>query len=228
MVLTAAQITTFFKLPTAMAIPHATRVQLQADGIDDVSNLVDFDKDTLKQVAENLRRPGGRVLSPDPGAAEGAMIPTSPFVFGAKLQMRLLAACDLVRYYETIGRKIITNNICWDMVIKNFGEQWRALTTRKLADDPEVPKISKTLSVIKWTEAFADFLYPSIGAGTIPLAYVTRRDEPVLVVVPALAPNWPHSTKHGSVDEELVARASHDHPLFCDDSPQVYYYYKSY
>jgi hypothetical protein len=75
---------------------------------------------------------------------EGAMIPTPPFVFGAKSQMRLLAACDLVRYYETIGPEITTNNnIGWDPVIKNFAEQWRALTTSKLADDPEVPKIFK-------------------------------------------------------------------------------------
>jgi hypothetical protein len=43
MVLTAAQITTFFKTPTGMAIPHDTRIQLQAEGIDNVSDLVDFD-----------------------------------------------------------------------------------------------------------------------------------------------------------------------------------------
>jgi hypothetical protein len=65
--------------------------------------------------------------------------------------MRLLAACDLVRYYGTVGREITAANVRWDPVIKNFAEQWRALTDRKKADDPEVPKISKTLSVIKWT-----------------------------------------------------------------------------
>ena len=96
MVLTAAQITAFFELPAGMAIPHATRIQLQEEGIDDVGDLVDFDKETLKQVADNLRRPGGRVPNPDPGAPPGAMISTPPFVFGAKSQMRLLAACDLV------------------------------------------------------------------------------------------------------------------------------------
>jgi hypothetical protein len=117
MVLTAAQTTVFFESPACMAIPHATRMQLQEEGIDDVSDLADFHKDTLKQVADNLRRPGGRVPNPDPGAAAGAMIPTPPFVFGAKSQMRLLAACDLVRYYGTVGREITTNNIRWDPVI---------------------------------------------------------------------------------------------------------------
>ena len=223
MVLTAAQITAFFQQPGQMAIPPATRTQLQEEGIDTVLDLADFDKDTLKQVADNLRRPGGRVPDPDPGAAAGATIPTLTFVFGAKSQMRLLAACDLVRYYETVGREITPQNIRWDPVIKNFSEQWRALSNSKTAD-PDVPKISKTLSVIKWTESFADFLHRNIGVQTIPLAYVTREDVIVPVIAPPLAPNRPHSAVHGSVEGKLVARASHNHPLFCDDNSQVYYH----
>ncbi len=90
MVLTAAQITAFFQQPGQMAIPPATRTQLREEGIDTVLDLADFDKDTLKQVADNLRRPGGRVPEPDPGAAAGATIPTPTSVFGSKSQMRLL------------------------------------------------------------------------------------------------------------------------------------------
>jgi hypothetical protein len=110
--------------------------------------------------------------------------------------------------------------------IKNFAEQeWRALTNcSRQADAPEVPKISKALTVIKWTEAFADFLYWSIGVRTIPLAYVTRREPLVLAAAPPLAVNRPHPTEHGSVDGELVARALHNHPLYHDNNSQVYYY----
>lgn len=224
MVLTVAQITAFFEQPDQMAIPGATRLQLQQEGIETVDDLVDFDKVTLKQVAENLRRPGGRVPDTDPGAAPGATIPTPAFVFGAKSQMRLLAACDLVRYYETVGRDNTVGNIRWDPVVKNFAEQWKALTNRKTADDPEVPKISKTLSVIKWTEAFTDFLHRHIGIRMIPLAYVTRDVILVPAAAPALAPNRSHSTTYGSVEDKLIARASHNHPLYCDDNSQVYYY----
>ena len=206
-----------------MAIPAATRIQLQEEGIDTVNDLVDFDKDTLKQVADNLRRPGGRVPDPDPGAAAGATIPTPLFVFGAKSQMRLLAACDLVRYYDTVGREVTPQNIRWDPVIKNFSEQWKALIKRKSDDDPEVPKISKTLSVIKWTEAFADYLHRNIGVRMIPLVYVTREEVIVPPVAPPLAPNRPHSAEHASVEGELVARASHEHPLFRNDNSLVYY-----
>ena len=43
---------------------------------------------------------------------------------------------------------------------------------KKKADEPDVPKITKALPVIKWTEAFRDYLHRTIGVRTIPLAYV--------------------------------------------------------
>ena len=58
----------------------------------------------------------------------------------------------------------------------------------------------------------------------IPLAYVIRIDPQVPGIAPTLAPNQPHSTEHGSVEEELIARASHTHALFRDDNSVVYYH----
>ena len=85
MVMTGAQITAFFKNAESMALPNITVIQLQNEGIDDPGDLADFDKDSLKQVAENSRSPGGCIPSPDPGAAPGSTIPRPPFIFGAKL-----------------------------------------------------------------------------------------------------------------------------------------------
>ena len=73
-------------------------------------------------------------------------------------------------------------------------------------------------------KAFQDFLNRVIGVRTIPLAYVTRPTVDVLVNAPPLAPNKPHSEEHGSVEAELVARASHVHELYWDDNAEVYYY----
>ena len=67
MVLTMAQTTTFFEHVNQMGIPHTTVMQLHAKGIEAVSDLADFDKDSLQQLADNLRCPGGRVLDPNPG-----------------------------------------------------------------------------------------------------------------------------------------------------------------
>ena len=86
MVLTAAQTTLFFEDAAQMAIPHATVLQLVTEGIDTVNDLSEFDKDTIQQIANYLRRPPAGVH----------------FVFVAKSQKGLTAACEIVRYYETL------------------------------------------------------------------------------------------------------------------------------
>ena len=224
MVLTAAQTAAFFEDAAQMGIPHVTVLQLQLEGISTVDDLADFDKDSLQQLADNLRRPGGRVPDPNPNAAPGATIPTPPFVFGAKSQKRLLVACNLVRYYDTVGRPLSAANLQWNTVMKNFEIQWKALKDRKDAEEPDVPKISKALPVIKWTEAFRDFLHRVIGVRMIPLAYVIRTDVVPVGVVPALEAGQPHAAVHGSIELELIARASHAHALFRDDNSSVYFF----
>jgi hypothetical protein len=54
-----------------MGIPHATVVQLAKEGISSVIDLADFDKESLQQLAGNLRRLG-RVPDPNPAAQPGA------------------------------------------------------------------------------------------------------------------------------------------------------------
>jgi hypothetical protein len=104
--LTAAQTTAFFEHADQMGIPNKTVVQLVEEGIDTVDDLVDFEKDTIEQIAANLRRPAGRVPDPNPAAAAVATVPTPPFVLGAKSQQRLINAAKLIRYYDTVGRNV--------------------------------------------------------------------------------------------------------------------------
>jgi hypothetical protein len=78
--------------------------------------------------------------------------------------------------------------------------------------------------VVKWTEAFSDFLNRVIGSRYIPLAYVVCSEAAVPAAAPPLHNNLPYSIVHGSVEAELMARASHDHALFRDDNALVYYY----
>jgi hypothetical protein len=119
MVLTAAQTMAFFKQATQMVIPNVTVIALENEGIDTIEDLIDVDKTTLTQVADNLRRPGG-------GGA--------PLVFGAKSQQRLLAATNLVKYYDTVGRPLTAANLQWDRTMRNFKEQYKALQDKKEAD----------------------------------------------------------------------------------------------
>ena len=67
-----------------MAIPQAIVIQLLLEGIDTMSDLVKFDRLSIKQIADNLRRPGGRVPDPSPQATVGSTVPNPSFVFSTK------------------------------------------------------------------------------------------------------------------------------------------------
>jgi hypothetical protein len=196
-----------------MGIPNETVGQLQQEGRTAVDDLVESNKDTMEQIAANPRRPAGRVPDPNPGAAT---IPTPSFVFGAKSQKRLITASTLLRYYDTVGRNTTVANLQWTPVMKNFEIQWKALEDKKRAEEPEVPKITKALPIIKWTEAFWDYLHRMIGVRRIPLAYITQP----AVAVPAIgviAAGAPHSFEHEAIEIGLIARASHHaHLLYRD------------
>ena len=223
MVFTTAQTVAFFENANQMAIPRATVLELANEGIVTVADLVDFDKESFKQIADNLRRPGGRIPDPTPGAAPGATIPKPPFVFGSKSQTRLQVACKLLRFYQMIGRNITAPNMQWDQVMSNFKEIWQAIEQRKLETGPSTPTINKALPIIKWTEAFRDHLYRCIGDRHIPLAYVVRKDVTVPAICPPLATDQPYSDLHGSVEEDMINRASHSHGLYRADNATVYY-----
>ena len=78
----------------------------------------------------------------------------------------------------------------------------------------------KTLPIMKWTEAFQDYLHRVIGVRVILLAYIICADSGVPMLAPPLAPNQPHSEAHGSIEYKLVERASHEHPLLGMTAPK--------
>ena len=163
MVWTANQTNAFFEHANQMAIPCATVSRLQAKGLTTVKDLSDLDKETLKQIVENLRWLGGTIKDPNPNAKDGATIPTLLFIFGAKSQLHLKAAIQIAQYPSCIGRKPTVSNIKWDPVIKNFTNHWKTLKERK-DNKPDVPKITKSLPIIEWSKSFADYLQQVIGA----------------------------------------------------------------
>ena len=132
MVLTNNQRTAFFENASQMALPHATVVQLVNEGIDEPADLIEFDKSSISLIADNLRRPGGRVIDPnDPGST----IPTPPFIFGAKSQQRLNVACSMIRFYDMIGRGLTRDNLQYLPIMGNFKELWKAIVDRKESDE---------------------------------------------------------------------------------------------
>jgi hypothetical protein len=133
-----------------MSIPNAAVVQLQAEGIVSVDDpSVDFQEDTVEQIAANSRRPAGRVPDPNPAVAAGSAVPTPPFVFEAESQQRLINTAELARCCDTAGRNTIAGNLQWTATLKNSSEQWKAVEGKeKVGDEPEIPKIAKALPAI--------------------------------------------------------------------------------
>lgn len=180
--------------------------------ISEVGDLRDLDKGQMDQTSSNLRKE-------DP-----------PVIIPVMSQKKMILAGKTLRYYKTVGRSITAGAIRWT-VIRSFGEQWEALKNKKDADILDVPKATRALSIMRWIEAFEDFLRQVIGVRMIYLYYVIRDSSDVPGAVPPLITRanvtiQPHSELYGLVEEETSFHASHDHPLFRDDNQKVYFYNK--
>jgi hypothetical protein len=114
-------------------------------------------------------------------------------------------------------------NTVYETVIKSFTNQWAGLKDPKWQTQPVVPKITGEVPIMQWVGVFDDFHNRKIGVRTFPLSYVTR--ETALASRPASVhrENLPHGEEFDSIEEELVAQASHMHPLYCEDNATVYY-----
>ena len=111
--ITGSETTLLFETNNQMDIPNKTVSHIVNEGISKVTNIPPFDKDTLQEITENIRRPEGRV--PDPNYIALVPLPVLPlplttiltrsFVFGVKYQKRFLIAfiwSDYMRQLEEI------------------------------------------------------------------------------------------------------------------------------
>src|SRR6056300_858215 len=156
----------FFEDADQMALNSRTVGALKEEGIEEVQDLLEFKKDDLTAVFENLRKPD-KVLQDE------KLVAVEPFKVSAKSQKRLIIASNAVRYYAIVGRSPTPSNMHW-AVLSSFDEQWEALLKKWKKEDHEVPKLTKGISFIKWLEAFKIHLRTKIGARGAPLAYLIR------------------------------------------------------
>ena len=219
MVITAQQTNTFFTGNDQMAIPALTVDELTNEGINTIEDLGEFEDADFKQIATNLKSPPS---IPDPNNP-GQTIRQAPFVLGAKSLKRLKVAANAVRYYESTNRALSATNMHYINVLQTFALEYESLIQRKKEDKPDVPKITKKTSVPKWSESFNDFLHRIIGVRNAPLAYLVREDVAPGAASP-LAPNKPFSTENGSVEGELIARLTHNSPVYKDDNSALYHF----
>lgn len=218
--LTPDEVIEFFTLDSQMGIPLLTFQKMKDEGITEPEDLAKFTEKTLTQVVDNIRKCYHVTPSDEDSDYEDRQ--KKKFIFSAISHQRLWETAVLMRFYKTIGRAITASAIDYEEVTENFTEQWEALEERKKEKQADVPKISKSLPILKWTEAFDDFLNRTIGVRTIPLSYITRGNvEPN--DLPDREEGKPHSV-NSSVIEDLTEYASHDHPRYKDDNAKIYYF----
>eukprot|EP00957_Ditylum_brightwellii_P140884 10731745-Ditylum_brightwellii.AAC.1 len=148
--LTKDQTTFFFTNTKQMKVTKETLAQLGLEGIKKVGDLAKFSKDNWKQVAENLKRPGGQMRNPDKvhGNNNPSTIPQTPYPFGVRTQKRLQEALELTRYYITVGRCLTVANTTHATGIRSFTNQWADLKDHKHQTQPMVPKITAELPIM--------------------------------------------------------------------------------
>eukprot|EP00957_Ditylum_brightwellii_P093338 7107525-Ditylum_brightwellii.AAC.1 len=127
----------------------------------------------------------------------------------------------MMRYYKAVGCHVTVLNTIYKIIIKSFINKWAGLKDWKQQMQPVVPKITDELPVMQWTDVFDDFLHRKIAVRNIPLSYVTRATALVSRQVSDHKDDLPHEEEFDSVEEELVAQASHMHPLYCEDNAAI-------
>ncbi len=132
--------------------------------------------------------------------------------------MRLKIAGRVVEYYNRTSRTLTAQSMMWAR-LNNFNIEHKVLQDRKKANDElSLPKISKSLSIVAFFEAYETFCHEFIGAANCPLAWIYREDEAVDPTAPLLAADQPYSQEHKSVAGEMVARMGHNHALYRIDN----------
>ena len=58
-------------------------------------------------------------------------------------------ACEIGQYYDTVVCALNTKDLQCITVMEDFNTKWKALMDKKRAHEPQTPKISKILNIMK-------------------------------------------------------------------------------
>ena len=214
-----------------MGLSEAARGKLKNEGLEVISDFADFREDQLKQASKNIRNPTNpiqglpRVLDAN-GTEIFPAVPPVPAVPGvnlpAKCMLRLQVAAIAYEYYYSIGREITLDNMHYTRVLKEFYVEWEAVTKLSKEDKPEVPKLTKHVTPIRWVESFRDCAFRTFGVRKTPLSYVIREKEAVPTDIEDPLLLFKSYGSSGSVIQELIDRLDHTNPLFKTDNGMIY------
>ena len=127
-----------------IGLATCTLTALAGEGIITPSDLVDFED--LDTVYANLRKPlkiiGYPTVDGRVNRVNGRLVDQEPFLVSVKSKLLLDVALLAVKYYETVGRTLGSDNMSW-ATLKNFEVEYSALVERKTDTEAPVPKLDK-------------------------------------------------------------------------------------
>ncbi len=200
-----------------MGLSHRTHLQLAVEGITEPKDFKEFNNNGMKAIFTNLLQSPKVPALGVAARAAGTLQEIQAYEVSVKSKMRLNGAMLIAKFYNNVGCPLDPDNMSWP-VTKRFLEQWKALMERKKADHGQPSKLTKNQAVHKWVDSFVLHLSQKAGVRNAPLDYIVQTIAAVDPISPARQFGDPHSTKTGSIDEDLTARMPHNHPLFKVDN----------
>jgi len=213
----------FFEDTGSMGLSNRTRLKHAHEGIADPEDFKEFDDDGLSAIFLNLYKPPNIPATGAVAVAAGRLREIQVYEVSVKSKMWLKGAMLIVKFYDDVGRPLDPDNMAWP-VIKHFLEQWKALMERKKAENGIPPKISKNQVVHKRIDAFTFHVSQKVGVcnAPVPVGYVVRVVAAVDATPPTRQAGDPHSVETGSIEGDLTARMTHNHPFYKVDNGSVF------
>lgn len=214
-----------------MGLSPSARARLQSEGLTDIRDFADFKEAELAQAIKNIRvtipavQGIPAVVNANGDVVFPAILPIPAkqgVVLSAKCSHRLKIASRAYHYFKSIERSITSGGMHFENVLKDFNVEYEAVIKLAKEDKPEVPKITKNTTPLRWIESFNDCLFRTFGIRDCPLSYVVREEsEPAVEADDPLLPQKSYGLA-GSVIDELIKRLTHNDPLFKSDNATVY------
>ena len=151
-----------------MALKVNKRQRLSDEGLESIRDFIDFKDDEIAQAIKNMRTTippvaGVPAVIDANGTVVFAAIPPIParqgIVISTKCHHRLKVASRAWHYYQSIQRSIRSDGMHFSLVLTDFNLEYEAIIKLSKKDKPDVPKITKTSTPLRWIESFNDCLY---------------------------------------------------------------------
>ena len=215
----AARFRTYLRDVIGVTDPRERREAVQEQGLETITNFLEFDKDGIETLCASVRKPGGTIVNPNANVAGApATIPNPGYSIPAISEKRLIAAAYTANLYDMIGRDITVNTMSRSR-LEAF-EKHHALI--KEHEDPEkLPMVSRTFGIVKAMDLVPSHLRDRLGVRKVPLAYVIRS---TVATGNAPLPEAESNTSNGfdNITDELIEYTPHNGEGYAEDNAKVF------